>query len=1037
MSVLSASDFPTFFEEVYGHGPYKWQSRLATQVVETGKWPELLDLPTGTGKTAALDIALFALAARPNDLPRRIVFVVDRRIIVHQAARRVECLVKSLDPDGAGVAAVVARRLRSLSPSPAGAPDGPVVRWSELRGGIVRDESWATRPDVPAVLVSTVDQVGSRLLFRGYGVSRGMRPIHAGLLGADTLFLLDEVHLARTFRTTLRAIGSRYRGSGSSPPLPDRWQVVELSATPAEEVARRFAIIDEDRRVTAPDHAPAVAELERRLGANKPAMLRGVMAPSAPAGFATAVVAACIAEAQTLLAADVRTIGVVVNRVATAVAVERGLVALGHEVILVTGRVRSIDRDAIVDRLEVRAGATRVRKDDDKAVVVVSTQAIEAGADLDLDALVTECASIDALQQRFGRVDRAGKLSADGRTATSVVLGMSSAVGTGADDPVYGPALAATWVWLGSVATAGMVDFGAGRLPEPKGDTRAGLLPPQVWCPQLFPSQLDRWVQTSTEPHADPVVAHWLHGLEERPDDVSVIWRADVTSELLALRHRDNAADGSTPTSPTELIDELFEACPPDSREAMSLPARAARQWLIAREADVAVVVSDDVSDAAAQADDGADDRKAARMAPVVLISADGVPGESQITDRPSRILPGATIVVPLDYGGIRAGSWDPTATEAVEDRATVARAFADGRGLLRLFAGGITDPGPTDGGGENVALPPFPVPAESAEDIEPQAVSTADDAAVKTWLDAYVAAAQASPGYRAGADRDRTVSIELAVAEHLASGRRTVRRVARIEAGGATSDRYLVSANRRMRRLPSGALVEPGAVVDSEPETSSFVGREVPLSVHLSDVREWGGLLAENVGLPPDVAADIALAGWFHDLGKADPRFQRMLRQGDLGSAAGLLAKSALAPGDRSARREAQQRSGYPRGARHELLSVALVERCDELMAAAHDRDLVLHLVASHHGHCRPFAPVVLDERPVGAVVEHGGVRLAVASDHQLARLDSGVPERFWLLVRRYGWWGLAWLEAVLRLADHRASEHEQRQGDDEEAVR
>ncbi|MBW3643382.1 MAG: DEAD/DEAH box helicase family protein, partial [Actinobacteria bacterium] len=293
MSPLDAAQFPAFFEEVYGNRPYPWQSRLASQVIGSGQWPRLLHLPTGTGKTAALDVALFALAAR-GDLPRRIVFVVDRRIVVHQAARRVEKLVDALDPAGSGVAAAVAQQLRSLAPSPPGVEDGPVVRWSELRGGIVRDESWATRPDVPAVLVSTVDQVGSRLLFRGYGVSRGMRPVHAGLLGADTLFLLDEVHLARPFRTTLGAIASRYRGGDGTASLPDRWQVVELSATPSEEVERPFTIIDDDRRAASTTEAPAVAELERRLGAAKPAVLRVVTTPAKPAGFGKAMADACL-----------------------------------------------------------------------------------------------------------------------------------------------------------------------------------------------------------------------------------------------------------------------------------------------------------------------------------------------------------------------------------------------------------------------------------------------------------------------------------------------------------------------------------------------------------------------------------------------------------------------------------------------------------------------------------------------------------------------------------------------------------------------
>jgi CRISPR-associated endonuclease/helicase Cas3 len=723
---------------------------------------------------------------------------------------------------------------------------------------------------------------------------------------------------------------------------------------------------------------------------------------------------------------------VVVNRVATAVAVERLVRATGHDVILVTGRIRPIDRDMIVRRLEARAGAGRVRSDEDHPVVVVATQAIEAGADLDLDVLVTECASLDALQQRFGRVDRAGVISALGRPATSVVLGASSAMEAGSEDPVYGTALSGTWAWLGSVATDGMLDFGSGRLPVPEGEGRRHLLPPQVWCPQLFPSQLDRWAQTSTEPLADPVVAHWLHGLEERSVDVSVTWRADVTSELLASIVRENLpADEAAAAQAVGLIGDLLEACPPDSREAMGLPVRAVRQWLVDRRAEEAAGVSADVFDVAGQPEPGSEDRLAEWMAPVVLLAPDGGPGETEVTNRPSKIRPGATIVVPLGYGGIRSGSWDPKETAPVVDRATAARALADRRAVLRLFSGGVNAVN-TDDDDEPARLT-YPERPEPAADADPRVAAADDDEAVESWLRAFIATADA----RVEIDRDTSdtpAEIEIAVARHLLRWPRTVRPFPHIGTGGYASTRFVVTTRRLLTRAQVNPFDQPGAAIDSEPETSSFVGCEVPLSVHLADVRQWGELLARNLGLPREVTADIALAGWFHDLGKADPRFQLMLRQGTVGATAGLLAKSALAPGDRIARRDARRASGYPRGARHELLSVAMVQDHAGLMAQAHDRDLVLHLVASHHGHCRPFAPVVLDDRPVEAVVEHDGVRLAARSDHTLARLDSGIPERFWRLVERYGWWELAWLEAVLRLADHRASEFEQLTGDDDE---
>ncbi|HHO52823.1 MAG TPA: hypothetical protein ENK18_18590 [Deltaproteobacteria bacterium] len=115
----------------------------------------------------------------------------------------------------------------------------------------------------------------------------------------------------------------------------------------------------------------------------------------------------------------------------------------------------------------------------------------------------------------------------------------------------------------------------------------------------------------------------------------------------------------------------------------------------------------------------------------------------------------------------------------------------------------------------------------------------------------------------------------------------------------------------------------------------------------------------------------------------------------------------------------------------RHELMSVALVADREDLEARAHDWELVLHLVASHHGWCRPFPPAVADPPPgedVELAVDLDGepVQLRRSSAHDLARLDGGIAERFAQLQRRYGWWGLAWLEALLRLADHRASEHQ-----------
>ena len=105
------------------------------------------------------------------------------------------------------------------------------------------------------------------------------------------------------------------------------------------------------------------------------------------------------------------------------------------------------------------------------------------------------------------------------------------------------------------------------------------------------------------------------------------------------------------------------------------------------------------------------------------------------------------------------------------------------------------------------------------------------------------------------------------------------------------------------------------------------------------------------------------------------------------------------------------------------------LAERLAPLPSEAKWATLVLHLIASHHGYARPFAPVSLDREPpvIEGVVAGFAITLAAEARADLTpihRIDSGLAERFWELTRRYGWWGLAYLEAMLRLADWYGSE-------------
>jgi len=966
---LSVDDFGSFHQAVHGgHAPFDWQNRLLRQVVAERKWPRVLDLPTGSGKTTCIDIALFALALdaardpRARWCPRRIAMIVDRRVVVDQAAARGRKLLNALTSSTDTSVIKVREALATLSEKE---EEREPLGVFTLRGGIPKDDGWARTPDQPLVIASTVDQLGSRLLIQGYGISQGMRPVHAGLTGNDMLILLDEVHLSQPFKQTLERLGCLRKHFGQNG-LPQRFQFAFLSATPGDTQDDKFELTKSELE---PDSA-----LGPRLHAKKPARIVEVSGREELAEHLAS-------EASELIKRH-NVVAAVVNRVNTAITTFRKLkevVAGNANVVLLTGRMRPLDRDDVLAafRARIMTGA-RTRTIGEPKLIVVGTQCIEAGADFDFDAMVTESASFDSLRQRFGRVDRLGEYKdAKGNSKAEGVIVHDK---DEKDDPIYEKTIIETVSWLKAKLDKKYktVDFGSRSLL----DAHTQLLAPKTNAPTLLPAYLDLWSQTAPEPFAVPEPGLFLHGPRSGPEDVQIVWRTDLDETLFE------------PTALFNLI-AAVAAIHPSSLEAISLPFVTALRWL--RKTTNALAGVSDL-----EVKDEEQDDKGPKLPGRRALRWRG--DKSEIVGA-SAVRPGDTLVVPSSYGGIDPVSkcFDPDAEEQVLDLAERASLIGRGRTLLRLHPRVLSDLGLVFDCEDPAAV--RRVLATQATDIggwkRPWATSLAASRKVHTV-----------PG-KGGGDEGWTVLL----------GER-------------------VNSNNLRNELDQEdreqASIEKGVELTTDDEDSSYLGSEVELGVHSRDVEKRARDYATRLGLSDELTRDLSLAAWLHDIGKADRRFQLMLRGGsEIAFYRGegrILAKSGVTTGSKAEQLKAQRQSGYPRGARHEVQSLAMIDAAYEQVAKkAHDIDLVLHLVASHHGLCRPFAPAINDLEPVDVSLDmhksetFGTLAFGTTSSaNGLHRLDSPLADRFWSLTAKYGWLELCWLETILRLADHRASEAE-----------
>ncbi len=374
--------FQAFFQTAFrgAAAPAAWQSALAA----ASDWPDALIAPTGLGKTAGVVLGwAWRHAQRDPAAPRRLVYCLPMRTLVEQTAGAAQNWLEAL----------------------AETQDVPRRQDVHVLMGGADEPRWFETPDRPALLIGTQDMLVSRALMRGYAMSRFRWPVDFALLHTDALWVFDEVQAMGAARPTSTQLEAFRRSMGGARPARSLWvsatlkgdwlASVDFQASPTvwtvprdfpEDAAgdRVQAIVSARKPVTRVE-APPLSQKKEEAKAYAQALAQTVLDQHRP-GHPTLVI---------------------VNTVARAQAVHAALsVEAASKTLLIHSRFRPADRARIVDALPTPG--------DPKDVIVVATQAIEAGVDLSAAVMVTELAPWASLVQRFGRVNRRGEYSADG-----------------------------------------------------------------------------------------------------------------------------------------------------------------------------------------------------------------------------------------------------------------------------------------------------------------------------------------------------------------------------------------------------------------------------------------------------------------------------------------------------------------------------------------------------------------------------------------------------------------------------------------------
>ena len=353
------------YAEATGFKPYEFQRRVAAEGL-----PELLQVPTGCGKTEAVGLGwLYRRRMHPDAhvraaTPHWLVVALPMRTLVEQTADRFESWLKRLCMDGD-------------------------IALHKVQGGAGwSDDDWRFSPDRDAVFIGTIDMLLSRALNRGYADRRWHWPMAFGGFNNGAHWVFDEIQLMDVATPNTRQLQSFRDSFGTALPTSSTW----MSATVDERLLRTVDRPDIGPKIELDDHDRR-GFLSRRLDA-----LRTVSEITLPAKWPERTLAKQLVDRHqpgTLTLA-------VFNTVDRATAAWNALKKLGPDadLVLLHSRYRPADREAHTAAALSPPGLA--------GKIIVSTQVLEAGIDLSATLLFTESAPWPSVVQRAGRCNRDG-----------------------------------------------------------------------------------------------------------------------------------------------------------------------------------------------------------------------------------------------------------------------------------------------------------------------------------------------------------------------------------------------------------------------------------------------------------------------------------------------------------------------------------------------------------------------------------------------------------------------------------------------------